>query len=149
MEKIKQITTLDELIKNEGAPTGSIIVDALVEWVKTNSSNQVTDAAEALGIPQRLLSDSIKFFVGTTAQNLILRWRMKQLLTMLDDPNISYSEAARRCHFASVTYVEILMKKYFHTTLRAYRTGQARQDYYLTIEERKARNDNAKKLHDN
>lgn len=148
MEKIQQITTLEELIQSEGVPTGNVIVDAFVEWVKANRSNQVTDAAEALGIPQRLLSDTIKFFVGTTAQNFILRWRMKQLLTLLDDPDITNEDAARRCHFTSVTYVEILMKKYYQTTLRAYRTGQARRDYYLTAEERRTRNDNAKKLHD-
>lgn len=146
MIKLQPITTIDHLIETQGAPTGNAIIDALVEWVNTNQSNVVTDAAHAIGIPQRLLCDTVKFFVGTTAQELIQRLRMEQALTMLSNPDITNDEVVTACHFNSQHYLEQLIKKYYQTTLRAYRTGAARRDFNLTEKQRNEVNKNAQKL---
>lgn len=146
MEKLHQITTIDQLIEQDGKPTGNAIIDAFVAWIKSNSSNLVADAAGAIGISQRLLSDTVSFFVGAKAQEVILRWRMNQVLPLLEDETLPYEVVARRCHFTSQKYLESLMQKYYHTTLRAYRSGKARKDFDLTAEERRNVNQNAQEL---
>ena len=147
MEKLQPLITITELVQSDGAPTGNTIIDALIAWIKDNRSNLVTDAARDLGIPQRLLSDTINFFVGVSAQEMILRLRMKQLMLMLDDPAISNEDAARQCHFASQKTVEGLMNRYYQTTLRAYRKGSARRDFSKSVKENQTMNLNAQKLH--
>lgn len=146
MEKLHQITTIGQLIEQDGTPTGNSIIDAFTTWIKENRSNLVSDAAKALGIPQRLLSDTVRFFVGATALEVILRWRMNQALPLLKDASLSPEDVALRCHFTSQKYLESLIQKYYHTTLRAYRTGKARQDFAMTAEERRDVNQNAQKL---
>lgn len=146
MIKLQPIITIDQLIHTQAVPTGNAIIDALVEWVGTYESNLVTDAAMAIGIPQRLLCDTIRFFVGVTAQELILRLRMEQALTLLSDPTLTNEAVVRRCHFRSQHYMEQLFQKYYQTTVRAYRKGAARRDFNKSAKERKEVNDNAQKL---
>ncbi len=150
MIKFSQITTVEQLCQSQGAATGNQFVDGLMEFIRLNTSNSIEDAAAYLGIPQRLLCDAIKFFVGTTPREVIHRYRSYQALDLLDNPQLSTTEVARRLHFASSKVLEAVMRNCHGTTVTAYRTGKARRngnyDYNQTAEARQNVIDNAKKL---
>lgn len=150
MIKFSQITTVEQLCQSQGAATGNQFVDGLMEFIRLNTSNSIEDAADYLGLPQRLLSDAIKFFVGATPREIIHRYRSYQALDLLDNPQLSTDDVAQHLHFASYKALEAVMRKYHGTTIGAYRNGKARRNgnygYNQTSEARQCIIDNAKKL---
>lgn len=152
MTKITPITTVEELCRTRGAATGNVFVDGLVEFLNSSRSNLVEDAAEYLGVPARLLSVNIQFFVGAHASEVIARFRSYQALDLLDNPELSKEEVAANCGFASYKVLEAVMRRYHGTTIDAYRTGKARRnsnyDYNQSAERRRSVIDNARKLRD-
>lgn len=150
MTKITPITTVEELCRTRGAATGNVFVDGLVEFLKHSRSNLVEDAAAYLGVPIRLLSANILFFVGTHAGEVIVRYRSYQALDLLDNPELSKEEVAIRCGFASYKVLESVMRRYHGTTIEAYRTGRARRngnfDYNQSAESRRSVIDKARQL---
>lgn len=128
MIKITPITTADELCRSHGAATGNILVDGLVDFLQHTRSCKAEDAAIYLEVPQRLLSEAIRFFVGSTVQNVILRWRAYQALDLLDQPDMTREAVAEYLQLGSVKTLEGLFRKQFGTTIEAYRTGNLRRN---------------------
>lgn len=128
MSKIKQITTIEELYKSGGAKTGNVFVDGMVEFLQTSKSLSARKAAEFLGISPRLLTDTIKLFVGVLPKEMIPRWRMMQALDLMDaHTEMKREEVAKACGF-SLRSLEVNMQKYYGTTIDAYHLGKTRRN---------------------
>lgn len=123
MIKITQITTIDELWKNGGAPTGNLFVDGFVEFLKNYPSHKPSDAAALMEINERLLREAILVFLGIKPIEAIIRWRVMQAIEMMNNPELTISEIAHRCGFGSERSLERYMKEYYGTTIGTYRTG--------------------------
>lgn len=128
MIEIKQITTVEELWKSGGAPTGNVLVDALVEFLKISKSNDLDYMAAGYGVRIRLLQEAIPVFVGVTPHEMIRRWRVFQAMDLLINTTMSEAEIAERCGFKDQRNLQILIRKYHQTTAAALRTGMPRRN---------------------
>ena len=150
IKEIKQITTVEELYKNGGAPTGQIVVDAVVDYVKKVRSHSVENVAIILKMDQRFLNETMKVFVGVTLQEFILQWRILQAIDLLDDESLSYEQVAHRCGFRRVKNLIATFRARLGTTPYAYRNGSVlRNGNYRFNQEPHLRKDiikNAEKL---
>lgn len=128
MAKIQQITTIEELYKQGDAKTGNVFVDGMVEFLMTTKSLSPSEAAEFMGISQKLLTDTIKLFVGILPKEMIPRWRTMQALDLMDaNPEMNREEVAEACGF-SIRSLESNIKRFFGTTIDAYHLGKTRHN---------------------
>ena len=124
MIPIKQITTVEELYKSKGAPTGESIVDAVVDYVKRVKGHSAEDVAIYLDVNRRKLSGAFELLVGVPLSDFILEWRLMQAVDLLDDETLSVAEVARRTGFKSVNYLTGVFTRRLGTTPLAYRNGE-------------------------
>ncbi|MBR5715098.1 MAG: helix-turn-helix transcriptional regulator [Bacteroidales bacterium] len=147
---IKQITTVEELWKTGGAPTGQIAVDAVVDYVKRVKTHSAQDVAFYLNVDQRFLNEAMKLFVGVSLKEFIMQWRMRQALDLLDDESLSFKEVALRCGFRREKNLIAAIHTRFGTTPYAYRNGTVlRNGNYQFNQEKHQRKiiiENAEKL---
>ena len=128
MNKIEQITTLEELYKSGGAKTGNVFVDGLVEFLQKTKSIHASKAAEYMGISTKLLTEAIKLFVGMLPKEIIPRWRTMQALDLMDaHPEMKREDVAKACGL-SLRSLELNMQKYYSTTIDAYHLGKTRSN---------------------
>ena len=79
IEEIKTVSTVEELYKSNGAPTGEIIVDAVVDNVKRTTTHSSADIALLLKVKNLTwLSGAMQLLVGLPLQEFIFRWRLMQ-----------------------------------------------------------------------
>jgi AraC-like DNA-binding protein len=123
MIEIKRITSVDELYKNGGAPTGQIPVDAVVDYVKRVKSHSAEDVATYLGQKRVWLSGVLQMLVGVPLQEFIIQWRVLQALDLLDDPELSVAEVAKACGFRNEKNLVDTLRRRVGITPNAYRTG--------------------------
>ena len=123
MKEIKCITSVEELYKSNGAPTGEIIVDAVVDYVKRVKSHSVEDAATFLGQKRMWLSGAMQMLVGVSLQEFIIQWRVLQALDLLDDPELSVAEVAKACGFRNEKNLVDTLRRRVGITPYAYRNG--------------------------
>ena len=147
---IKQITTVEELYKTKGAPTGQTAVDAIVDYVKRVKSHSAQEVALCLNVDQRYLNETMKLFVGVTLKEFILQWRMLQAIDLLDDESLSVEEVARRCGFKLEKNLIAAFRARYGTTPYAYRNSSVfrNNNYRFNREahQRKRIIENAEKL---
>ncbi len=123
MKEIKRITSVEELYKSKGAPTGQIPVDAVVDYVKRVKSHSAEEVALFLGQKRVWISGALQMLVGLPLQEFIIRWRVLQALDLLDDPELSVAEVASRTGFRSENYLISVFRRRLGTTPYAYRKG--------------------------
>lgn len=122
---LSQITNIGELYRNQGEPkTGNQIVDEVVDYLKRSSSHSAKLVAEALGVEQRWLTQSMQIFVGLPLKQFVLMWRTMQAMDLLDDESISLQEVARRTGYANLDELRMAVERIYHTTPFTYRNGQ-------------------------
>jgi len=147
---IKQITTVEELWNTQGAPTGQIAVDAIVDYVKRVKTHSAQGVAFYLNVDQRFLNETMKLFVGVSLKEFIMQWRMHQAIDLLDDESLSYEQVARRCGFRRVKNLIAAIHTRFGTTPYAYRNGSVLRNgnyrFNQETHERKSIIENAEKL---
>ena len=122
--KISPITTLDELYRTKGAPTGNVIVDAFVEYLMHSNSRKAQDAALCLGVETRWLSESLRIFIGMNLSDAILEWRMRKALDLMDDEQLSLEEIAHRCSYSQFNHFAEAFQKRWGVSPYTYRTGE-------------------------
>ena len=151
MIKLQQITTFDQLYKTHGAQTGNILVDAVVEGIIHSRIHETRELALLLDADDRMLSKAMELFVGIPLKEMILQWRARQVIDLLDDPSLSFEEVAHRVGFRSEHGMIAAIRKYFGTTPTIYRNGTINQNgsYPMNIDKSKLKQaqDNAKALH--
>ena len=92
IDEIKTVSTVEELYKSNGAPTGEIIVDAVVDNVKRTTTHSSADIALLLKVKNLAwLSDAMQLLVGLPLQEFIFRWRLMQAIDLLDNPELELS----------------------------------------------------------
>ena len=95
IDEIKTVSTVEELYKSNGAPTGEIIVDAVVDNVKRTTTHSSADIALLLKVKNLAwLSGAMQLLVGLPLQEFIFRWRLMQAIDLLDNPELSVAEVA-------------------------------------------------------
>lgn len=150
MMEIKQITTVDELYQNQGAKTGQIVVDAVVDYIRRVTSHSADDAAHFLNVNRRWLSESLLIFVGVSLHDFIKQWRLKQAVDLLDDETLSLHEVALRCGYKETKSLIQAFRHLYGTTPLTYRTGHVRRNslYHVNndVECRKKAEENARQL---
>ena len=147
---IKQITTVEELYKTKGAPTGQTAVDAIVDYVKRVKSHSAQEVALCLNVDQRYLNETMKLFVGVSLKEFIMQWRMRQAIDLLDDENLSVEDVAHRCGFRRDKNLIAAIHARFGTTPYAYRNGSVLRNgnyrFNQETHQRKSIIENAEKL---
>lgn len=128
MIEIGQITTVDELYRMKGARTGNIFVDGVAEFLQNVPSHEASDCAKYLRVDQRTLTSVISIFLGASLKEVIMQWRLRQAIDLLDDLSIPYPTIASRCGYKSVKQLEALIKKHYGTTMETYRSGKLRRN---------------------
>lgn len=154
MKEIKPITTVERLYRTRGAATGECFVDAVV-WLLVNRPD-ITESqqmGELLEVDASLLTKVIKLMTGTPLKEMITQWRMWQALqTMLEHPELDDEAISQQCGCGHAQDLEAKIKKRYHTTIGAFRHGQARRngnyDYNQTAAGTREVQDNAQKLRD-
>lgn len=150
MIKIQQITTVEELYKTNGARTGNVFVDGVVEFLQNEPSHSASACAEYLGVDHHLLAGVVKLFLGLPLKEIIVRWRLFQAMDLLDTHQFSLDEVAAKCGYSDPKCLGTAMKKYHGTTLNTYLTGRLRRntnyDINSTAEKRRQVMDNANEL---
>ena len=123
IEEIKTVSTVEELYKSNGAPTGEIIVDAVVDNVKRSTTHSSADIALLLKVKLVWLSGAMQLLVGLPLQEFIFRWRLMQAIDLLDNPELSVAEVAKRTGFKSENYLISVFRRRLGLTPYAYRNG--------------------------
>jgi len=123
MKEIKCITSVEELYKSKGAPTGESIVDAVVDYVKRVKSHSAEEVALFLGQKRSWISGALQMLVGVPLQEFILRWRVLQSIDLLDDPELSVAEVANRTGFRNEKNLVDTLRRRVGITPYAYRNG--------------------------
>jgi len=124
IEEIKTVSTVEELYKSNGAPTGEIIVDAVVDNVKRTTTHSSADIALLLKVKNLTwLSGAMQLLLGLPLQEFILRWRLMQAIDLLDNPELSVAEVAKRTGFSSENYLISVFRRRLGITPYAYRNG--------------------------
>jgi len=119
------ITNIGELYRNQGEPkTGNQIVDEVVEYMKRTSSHSAKLVADALGVEQRWLTQSMQIFVDIPLKQFIVMWRTMQAMDLLDDESIPLEEVARRTGFSNLDELRKAVERLYHTTPFTYRNGE-------------------------
>lgn len=118
---LTQISNIHQLYLTQGTPTGNPIVDEVVTYLHSSSSHSASDAANALGVGQRWLTESMQLFVGQKLQQFILQWRVLQAFDLLDDPALTFDEVAHRTGFAAHKDLRLAMQRLYQTTPFVYR----------------------------
>jgi AraC-like DNA-binding protein len=125
IDEIKTVSTVEELYKSNGAPTGEIIVDAVVDNVKRTTTHSSADIALLLKVKNLTwLSGAMQLLVGLPLQEFIFRWRLMQAIDLLDNPELSVAEVARRTGFSSENYLISVFRRRLGITPYAYRNGR-------------------------
>ena len=128
MIEIKQISTVEELYQSQGARTGNVFVDGVVDFLQHVPSHEASDCAKYLKVDQRTLTSVINIFLGESLKEVIIKWRVRQAIDLLDDPNITFDTIASRCGYSSVKRLEFSIKKFYGTTMETYRSGKVRRN---------------------
>ncbi len=123
MKEIKCITSVEELYKTKGAPTGEIIVDAVVDYVKRVRSHSAEEVATYLGQRRVWISGALQMLVGVTLQEFILQWRVLQAIDLLDKPELSVAEVANACGFRNEKNLVDTLRRRMGITPFVYRNG--------------------------
>ena len=109
---------------NNLTPTGEIIVDAVVDNVKRTTTHSSADIALLLKVKNLTwLSGAMQLLVGLPLQEFIFRWRLMQAIDLLDNPELSVAEVARRTGFSSENYLISVFRRRLGITPYAYRNG--------------------------
>ena len=151
MIEIKQITTFDALYKSQGALTGNVLVDAVVDAIRHSRLHDAQELALMLGVDSRFLNKAMEVFVGLPLREMIHQWRVRQAVALLDDESLSYEEVARRIGYGCERSMISAFKKYFGTTPTIYREGTINQNgaYPMNADKSKLKKaqENAEALH--
>ena len=123
IDQIKTVSTVEELYKSNGASTGEIIVDAVVDNVKRSTTHSSADIALLLKVKLVWLSGAMQLLVGLPLQEFIFRWRLMQAIDLLDNPELSVAEVAKRTGFRSENYLISVFRCRLGITPYAYRNG--------------------------
>lgn len=123
MIEIKQFTNIDELYKHQDVLTGNILVDAVVEQLRTTCVREGQIIAERLDVDNRMLSKAMEKFVGLSLHELIVQWRVRQAVDLLDNPALSLEDICQRTGYQALKSLSSAMMKYFGTTPTIYREG--------------------------
>ena len=124
IDEIKTVSTVEKLYKSNGAPTGEIIVDAVVDNVKRTTTHSSADIALLLKVKNLTwLSGAMQLLVGLPLQEFIFRWRLMQAIDLLDNPELSVAEVARRTGFRTENYLITVFRRRLGITPYAYRNG--------------------------
>lgn len=137
MIEIKQIATVEELYQKQGARTGEVIVDAVVEMLKEGPrTNAAKDYAQRLGLELRVLNAVMEKLVGVRLKEMIMQWRMLQALDLLDNPELSYDQVAQQCGFSTAKELGKEFARRQHTTIGVYRSNKLRLNTNYNINQR-------------
>ena len=150
MVEIKNVSTVEELYKSNGAPTGEMIVDAVVYYVRRTTTHSSADIALLLNVKRVWLSGAMQLLVGLPLQEFIFRWRLMQAIDQLDNPDLSVAEVAQRTGFRSENYLISVFRRRLGITPYAYRNGTVRHNgrypFNQSARDRKALLEKAAKL---
>ena len=78
MNKLKRFTSVEELYNRKGEPTGEIIIDEVINAIRTTKTHKSEDIALLLDVDQRALWFAVQLLTGMRLNDIILHWRVLQ-----------------------------------------------------------------------
>lgn len=101
IEKIGQITTLEQLIEAPDTATGDVFVDGVMQVIKAYKHPTIGKIAEVLGIRRQLLSEIVKIRTGSTIIEILdaRNWQKAQYL--LTETDLDLNAVARECGYSN------------------------------------------------
>lgn len=124
MLKLEPVISVEEIIKNDGAPTGQAPIDAVVRVLKSTRCTKVSEVANVLGVNVRDLQAAMRMLTGGEMKELIILWRLKQAKKLLRETDLSYTEVAEQCGYLNPRSMILIFERYEKVTPYTYRTGQ-------------------------
>ena len=107
----------------EAVHIGDPIVVRALEFVWLNAQNPigVPDVVKHAGVSRRLLEMRFRKAVNSTIQEELQRTRLKRVITLLAETNLSVTAIAKTCGYTSKSYLGKVFQRAFHTTMTRYR----------------------------
>jgi len=91
----KPITTIDELYARQ-EPTGEVILDEVVYWLRHSRVMRSKDLADAMGVKHYQLQAAVRMLTGMSLHELISGWRRIQAQELLQANGMCEENAS--CH---------------------------------------------------
>ena len=92
MNKLKRFTSVEELYNRKGEPTGEIIIDEVIEAIRTTKTHKSEDIALLLDVDQRALWFAVQLLTGMRLNDIVLHWRVLQAKEKWDEKIVKYQE---------------------------------------------------------
>ena len=92
MNKLKRFTSVEELYNRKGEPTGEIIIDEVIEAIRTTKTHKSEDIALLLDVDQRALWFAVQLLTGMRLNDIVLHWRVLQAKEKWDEKLAKYQE---------------------------------------------------------
>lgn len=101
IEKIGQITTLEQLIEAQDTATGDVFVDGVMQVLKAYKHPTIGMIAEVLGIRRQLLSEIMKIRTGSTLTEILDAWNWHKVQYLLTETDLELNAVAQECGYAN------------------------------------------------
>jgi len=101
IEKIGQITTLEQLIEAPDTATGDVFVDGVMQVLKAYKHPTIGKIAEVLGIRRQLLSEIVKIRTGSTLTEILDYWNWQKVQYLLTETDLDLNAVARECGYSN------------------------------------------------
>ncbi len=92
MVKLKQFTNVEELYNRKGKPTGELIIDGVIESLRSTKTHRSEDVALLLYVEPRALNFAVQMLTGIKLNDFILQWRVLQAKEIWDKKQAKYME---------------------------------------------------------
>lgn len=90
MNKIQQFTSVEELYSRKGKPTGELIIDAVIDTLRSTKTHRSEDVALLLYVDPRALTFAVEMLTGMKLNDFILQWRILQAKEVWDKRQAKY-----------------------------------------------------------
>lgn len=88
---LKQFTSVEELYNRKGEPTGEIIIDAVIEALRSSVTSKSEDIALLLDVDHRALWFGVQLLTGLRLKDFVQHWRVLQAKELWDAKSADYN----------------------------------------------------------
>jgi len=90
--------------------TGEIIIDTVLDALRTTTIIMGEDLAKHLGVGYRELNSAWKLLTGSTLRQFILHWRIHQARELLAQAGYMWDDTKQKCHIPAPVLQQVAEK---------------------------------------
>lgn len=127
---LSRMRNTNEIQREECQKTHSPLFDALAYVLATTTYSKPLSIARALGVSSADLNGAVKIAFGLTLSNLILDYRIRQILELAAATDYAPSKVASRCGMSSEKVMFNLFSRKMNFTFMHYRKSHQKKIYH-------------------